>query len=134
MYLGFNPQNGVHKIFRYEDFTNATPSFKIMSEINPNPTVQFIPQNYRGVTGDSLADNVALNGYPTISFKTDTFNSWLAQNSDILNLQMDQESKLYEINAWQTLPNMLGNVGQIGFSGDYGKIARWRRKLIFKCV
>ena len=92
IYLGFNPQNGTKKVFRYEDFLNATPSFKIISEINPNPTVQFIPQNYRGANGDSLSDNVSLNGYPTISFKGDTFNIWLAQNSDIVSLQMQQEN------------------------------------------
>lgn len=122
LYLGFNPQNGVKKIYRYEDFANATPIFKVMSEINPNPTVQFIPQNYRGATGDSLSDNASLNGYPTVSFKTDTFNSWLAQNSEIVSLQMSQEQFNYEINAWKKLPEMLSNVGEIGFSGNFGKM------------
>lgn len=122
LYLGFNPQNGVKKIYRYEDFTNGTPIFKIMSEINPNPNVQFIPQNYRGANGDSLSDNASLNGYPTISYKTDTFNSWLAQNSEILTLQQNQEQYNYEIDAWKKLPEMLGNEGQMAFSGDYGKI------------
>lgn len=134
LYLGFNPQNGSKKIYRYEDFTSATPSFKIMSEINPNPTVQFIPQNYRGETGDSLSDNASLNGYPTISFKTDTFNTWLAQNSEIITLQREQEEYNYQIDAYKQLPNMLGNIGQIAGSGDYGKMARWRRWFNFRRV
>lgn len=108
IYLGFNPQNGTKKIYRYEDFLNSTPSFKIMSEINPNPTVQFIPQNYRGANGDSLSDNASLNGYPTISFKTDTFNVWLAQNNDIISLQMQQENYNYNIDA------IKGGMGMVG--------------------
>lgn len=121
IYLGFNPQNGTKKVFRYEDFVNATPSFKIISEINPNPTVQFIPQNYRGANGDSLSDNVSLNGYPTISFKTDTFNTWLAQNSEIVSLQMQQENYNYQIDAIKGGMGMLGDVGKM-LSGDTGSM------------
>lgn len=113
IYLGFNPQNGTKKVFRYEDFLNATPSFKIISEINPNPTVQFIPQNYRGANGDSLSDNISLNGYPTISFKTDTFNTWLAQNSEIVSLQMQQEQYNYKMDALMGGASMLGDTGKM---------------------
>ena len=52
IYLGFNPQNASEKIYRYEDFANATPSFKVMSEVNPNPTVCFIPQKSRASPHD----------------------------------------------------------------------------------
>ena len=131
IYLGFNPQNGIKKIYRYEDFANATPSFKIISEINPNPTVQFIPQNYRGANGDSLSDNASLNGYPTISFKTDTFNVWLAQNNDVISLQMQQENYNYNIDAIKGGMGMLGDMGNMlsgntssmegGFSGFIDK-------------
>ena len=108
LYLGFNPQNGTQKIYRYENFANGSPSFKIMSEINPNPSVQFIPQNYRGANGDSLSDNASLNGYPTISYKNDVFNTWLAQNSEIVNLQMSQQAVNYEVSA------IKGGMGMIG--------------------
>lgn len=122
LYLGFNPQNGTKKIYRYEDFVNGTPSFKIMSEINPNPTVQFIPQNYRGSNGDSLSDNVSLNGYPTISFKSDTFNIWLAQNSETLSLQMQQENFNYKLEGMKATGNLLGNIFGAGMAG-YNKDA-----------
>lgn len=121
IYLGFNPQNGTKKVFRYEDFKNATPSFKIISEINPNPTVQFIPQNYRGASGDSLSDNVSLNGYPTISFKTDTFNTWLAQNSEIVSLQMQQENYNYQIDAIKGGMGMIDDTGKMFFGESDSK-------------
>ena len=99
LYVGFNPSNGSQKIYRYEDFANGTPSFKLISEVNPNPSVYFIPQNYRGSSGDSMSDIASLNGYPTISFKNDVYNTWLAQNSEIMSIQMQQEQFNYEVNA-----------------------------------
>lgn len=90
-YLGFNPPNGSAKVYRYEDFTNGTPVFDIMSEINPDPTVYFIPKNYRGQV-NNLNDSVSMNGYPTISFTTDYFNSYLAQNLPGMAINLNQRS------------------------------------------
>ena len=111
LYVGFNPYNGSQKIYRYEDFSNATPVFNIMSEINPNPTVAVIPQNYRGASGDSLSDIATITGYPTISYKTDTFNTWLAQNGNILNIQMEQEKFNYNIDMTKKAVDLGTNIG-----------------------
>ena len=119
-YLGFNPSNGSQKIYRYEDFANGTPSFKLISEVNPNPSVYFIPQNYRGSTGDSMSDIASLNGYPTISFKNDVYNTWLAQNSEIMSIQMQQEQFNYEVNAVKGGINTVGNLVGNAVSGDVG--------------
>ena len=117
LYLGFNPQNGSSKIYRYEDFLNGTPSFKIISEINPNPIVQFIPQNYRGASGDSLSDNATMCGYPTLSYKTDVFNVWLAQNSETISLQMQQEQFNYNLEGMKAIGGLLGNIAGAGMAG-----------------
>lgn len=90
LYLGYNPPQGTSKIFRYEDFTSGTPAFNSISEINPNPSVYFIPNNYRGSTGNSLSDKVSLNGYPQLASKIDTYNSWLAENTGIISVQNSQ--------------------------------------------
>lgn len=126
IYLGFNPQNGSQKIFRYEDFQNGTPIFKLLSEINPNPTVQFIPQNYRGKSNDNLSDNVTMNGYPNISYKNDVFNTWVAQNANIVSLQMQQEQYNYEISALKGGLGMGGSLLSMTENlalGDVGKVA-----------
>lgn len=117
LYLGFNPQNGSSKIYRYEDFLNGTPSFKIISEINPNPIVQFIPQNYRGASGDSLSDNATMSGYPTLSYKTDIFNVWLAQNSETISLQMQQEQFNYNLEGMKAIGGLIENVATAGLAG-----------------
>lgn len=120
LYLGFNPSNGSSKVYRYEDFTNGTPQFKIISEVNPNPSIIFIPQNYRGQSNDNLSDIANLNGYPHLSSKSDYFNSWLAQNGEIVNLQMQQEQYNYEVGVLQTSMNMIGNIGS-SLLGNYSQ-------------
>lgn len=117
LYLGFNPANGSSKIYKYEDFTNGKPNFNIISEVNPNPTTIFIPQNYRGET-NNLSDIASLNGYPMLSTKTDYFNSWLAQNSSILSVQLKQEQFNYEIDALKAGNNLAGNIINNAISGN----------------
>ena len=57
-----------------------------MCEVNPNPSLYFIPQNYRGANGNSMSDSATLNGYPQLSSKVDVYNSWLAENTGIINI------------------------------------------------
>lgn len=117
LYVGFNPTSGSSKIYRYEDFANGIPQFNIMSEVNPNPTVVFIPQNYRKMSGNSLQDIATLNGYPTLSNRSDFFNSWLAQNGEIINLSMQQEAYNYEVGQYQTGLNMLNSIANLQAGG-----------------
>lgn len=117
-YLGFNPSNGSSKIYRYEDFTNGTPVFKLISEINQNPLVCFIPQNYRGKNGNSLQDVSNMQGYPTLGWITEYFNTWLAQNGNIIGLQVNQEQYNYESNQIQKSLNSSSNIATNAFSGN----------------
>ena len=119
MYIGFNPNGSNGKIYRYEDFANGIPQFNIISEINPNPTVCFIPQNYRGANGNSLSDIAQLTGYPLISWSSDVFNVWLAQNSEIINLQMQQEFDNTSLNQLQNIGQVAGSLGSLA-KGEIG--------------
>ncbi len=98
-YLGFTPTNGQQEIFRYEDFTSGTPSFKLISEINPNPSVYFIPKNYKGSSGVNISESVIANGYPSIAYKTDFFSNWIAQNSAIVNLNRERTEAEYQLSV-----------------------------------
>lgn len=120
MYLGFNPSNGSTKLYRYENFVNGTPYFKLISEINPNPTIEFIPQNYKGIEGDNIPESGVLNGYPNISYKNDYFNTWLAQNSEIISLNMNQEQFNYELSAKEFGYNLGSNTLSQALKGDIG--------------
>lgn len=122
LYLGFTPQNGSKNIYRYENFQNGLPSFKIISEINPNPTVQFIPLNYRGQSEENICDIANLNGYPTVSYRTDTFNNWLAQNGEIISLNMAQEQFNYQIDAIKTPIQGMAGITSQAMNGDVGAL------------
>lgn len=121
LYLGFNPPNGTSKIYRYEDFSNGTPSFKFISEINPNPSVYMIPQNYRGQTGDSLSDSATLNGYPQLASRVDVYNSWVAENTGIISVQQNQAytNMMYDIagGGMGLVSNIASSAANKDFSG-----------------
>lgn len=120
MYVGFNPPQGTSKVYRYEDFTNGTPSFKLISEINPNPSVYVIPQNYRGKTGDALSDVASLNGYPQLASKIDVYNSWLAENSGIISVQKSQAETNALLDIYSNAIGMFSGIGNMALSGATG--------------
>lgn len=94
-YLGFNPPNSTQKIYKFENF-NGNPKFKIISEINQSPNICLIPQNYNGIENNT-SDMCSLSGYPTLSWKTDYYNTWLAQNQTLLKLDYSRNNYNYEI-------------------------------------
>lgn len=109
-YLAITPQNGNSQVLKYENFA-SNPTIKIISEMNPNPDVMIIPQNYNGKTGDSTNEASHLTGYPTISYQSDKFNAWLAQNQKALDISLEHERKTYGIQAASRGVSMIGNVG-----------------------
>lgn len=118
MYVGFNPPNGTSKIYRYEDFANGTPSFKFISEVNPNPSVYMIPQDYRGQSGNSLSDCATLNGYPQLASKVDVYNSWLAENTGILSVQESQAWTNFKYDTASGTAGLLGSIFSIASGGS----------------
>lgn len=101
-YLGFNPPNGTPKIYKFEYFDDPVVKdnvkFRFISEINPNPSIVGIPQHYLGQS-ENVSQGVTINGYPSVSYKNDYFNSWLAQNSQIVNLSVDRAAFNYDMNV-----------------------------------
>ena len=123
VYLGFNPPQGTSKIYRYENFTNGTPVFNFISEVNPNPSVHMIPQNYRGKSGNSTNDSAALNGYPQIASKVDVYNSWLAENTGILSVQQNQAytNTMYDVAGGTA--GLVSNIFSSASNGNFGGLA-----------
>lgn len=115
IYVGFNPVNGQSKIYRYENFTNNTPVFNLISEVNPNPSIYFIPQNYRGANGNSMSDITSVSGYPTLSSRNDYFNSWLATSMPTMKNNLAQTQSSYNVNRLGTgIQGALGGASTIG--------------------
>lgn len=115
IYVGFNPVNGQNKIYRYENFTNNTPVFNLISEVNPNPSIYFIPQDYRGANGNSMSDIASVSGYPTLSSRNDYFNSWLATSMPTMKNNLAQTQSSYNVNRLGTgIQGALGGASTIG--------------------
>lgn len=95
-YLGFTHPNGTPKLYRYENFSSETIKFIGISEINPNPTVLIIPEDYNRVEVN-IPESVSINGYPTISYRNDYYNTWLAQNGQAITIAMDRTNFNYDI-------------------------------------
>ena len=121
-YLGFTPSNGTPKVFKYEDFTNGTPTFSIRSEVNPNPSVIFIPKNYKGKSGVNVSESSVVSGYPSVSYYTDVFNMWMAQNSKLIDLSLDKNEFNYEIAGIQNKMDLAKNVVSAVGAGATGNI------------
>lgn len=117
-YIGFSPSSGAKKIFKIEDFS-STPSFRLASEINQNPQVCFIPYNYKGRPLNN-ADYGTMTGYPTLSWRTDYFNAWLASSHESINLDYQREHFNYK-NQETMLPiDIAGNIASAIKDKDYG--------------
>lgn len=122
-YLGFTPTNGTNKVFKYEDFENGVPQFKLVSEINPNPNVYFVPKNFKGVSGVNVSESAVVSGYPSISWKSDYFSNWLAQNSDIVNLNLERDQFNYELGIAKDSANYMGKQIQNAMTLNVGGFA-----------
>lgn len=121
-YFGFTAFNGNPKTFKYEDFygNSNQVTFKRYSEANPNPTIIYTPEYYNTNIENLKTELCILSGYPTLASTEDYFNTWLAQNLQILQLSMEQEYNNYAVN------NVTGGVnGVVGgtsnaLAGNYG--------------
>lgn len=123
-YLGFNPSNGGSKVFRYEDFS-GNPGFSIRSEVNPSPSVLFIPKDYKGSTGTNVAETCSLSGYPTIGYHTEYFNSWIARNQNLINLDIQERNYNDTVATYKKGLDLAGDIAKTTFgamSGDGGGV------------
>jgi len=106
-YLGFNNAFGTPKIYKFEDFTNGTASFEGISEINPNPQIALMPKNYKKQI-TNLDEISFLTGYPTVSYKNDNFNSWLARNMPSIEINLDRTKFNYLASLGKEGTNVVG--------------------------
>lgn len=136
-YLGFNKSNGNNKVYKFEDFTNGVAKFQGLCEVNPNPQAVLIPENYKGQI-QNLEEIAVVGGYPTVSYKTDTFNSWLAQNANIIDIQYERTKYNYNMGlasnavgvATDTLSGVLSALNPLELSGVGSSIASMSNRML----
>ena len=84
---------GSDVIFRYEDFNNNLPKFKIVGSISPGCSIKCVPLSYKNVN-DTVNSMYSFNygvvggKYPICSWKSDTYTNWLTQNGVNIGLNL----------------------------------------------
>lgn len=108
---------GNHAVFRYEFFSDSSCNFRVAGDMSCNPQVVLFPENYKGVP-ENYDEKLVLSGFPQLSFNTDTFKAWIAQNGASL--------------AVHTLGTSLGSgVSMIGSAATGNAIGTIRNGLSF---
>lgn len=71
---------GNYAEFPYEYFSEGACTFALAGDMTCNPQVVLVPTNYKGVP-TNYDEKMVLSGFPQLSFNTDSFKAWLAQNA-----------------------------------------------------
>ena len=95
---------GNHAVYPYEYFSGNECTFVITGDMSCNPQVILAPQNYKGVA-TNYDEKIVLSGFPQLSFNTDSFKAWLAQNGASLG-----------VNAFSTAIQTAGVATTVGAS------------------
>lgn len=72
--------------YRYEDFYQATPHFRMSGIVTSGCDIKLNPLNYKNVTTSNEAYGLKLGKIPICSWNSDSYAVWLAQNQ--LNMQV----------------------------------------------
>lgn len=76
---------GNYAEYHYELFSTSDCQFTLTGDMSINPSVVLAPNSYKGVYGIANYDEkLVLSGFPQLSFNTDSFKAWLAQNGSSL--------------------------------------------------
>ena len=112
-YINLTNNNGGNAIYKYEDFSNNTPTFAITGIITPSCSIHATPKNYKSQT---LAYNYGLQGakYPICSWNNDIYTNWLTQQG--VNIAIDTTKSIASIvggTATGNIPAITGGINGI---------------------
>ena len=117
-YINLTNNNGGNGLYKYEDFSNNTPTFEINGIITPSCSIRAIPLNYKKLL---KAFNDGLQGakYPICSWANDIYTNWLTQQA--VNIGIDTTKNVGAIIGGVAM----GNVGAVasGIGGIAGTLA-----------
>lgn len=99
--LSISNNAGTQAEFRYEDFTNASPEFKMIGIETAGCPILLLPKNYKKYTDDVYAPDHLYNyglsagKFPMCSWSTDLYTNWMTQNGiNILGTTIDAPTKM----------------------------------------
>ena len=90
--LSVTNNSGIEGEFRYEEFSNNTPTFDIIGTFTPSGSMMVIPKNYKksSSTNSGYRYGIPVSKYPQGSWNTDNYTNWIVQNGvNILGHRID---------------------------------------------
>lgn len=93
-YLFVTNNVGGNVEYRYEDFTNATPKFRLSGIISSGCDIKLNPLYYKNVSTPNQAYGLKMGKLPVCSWNTDAYAVWLAQNQ--LNMTVNMGKALID--------------------------------------
>ena len=82
MYLMVSNNSGTNAVYKYEDFTNpAQCDWKIRGALSQGCSIKIYPEGYKNASTDGAYDyGISWGKYPVISWTSDYYLNWQAQN------------------------------------------------------
>lgn len=74
---------GIDSVYRYEDFSSATPKFYIGGALGQGCSTKLVPVDYKHLTGGVENYPYGMSGakYPICAWNSDYYTNWLTQNA-----------------------------------------------------
>lgn len=122
-YLMLSDNNGGTNTYKYEYFSNPTNcQFKVRATVSQGGSALATPVNYLGRT-DNYNESLDMAKFPSCSWPTDSYTTWLAQTSVSRANQrnyIEQSRSIQKVSdANSMLTGLVSTVGSI-VSGDVG--------------
>lgn len=116
-YLLVSNNVGSNAEFRYEDFSNATPHFRLAGIISSGCDIKLTPLYYKNISTPNHIYGMKMGKIPVCSWNTDAYAIWLAQNQ--LNMRVSLTRNTIQAVAGAAIKNPLMIGGAVGsYLGD----------------
>lgn len=79
-YLLVSNNVGQTTIYKYEDFSTTNCTFDLVGLLSIGGSYKLIPKDYKGIA-KNYDESMPLAKYPTCSFVSDAYTSWITQNA-----------------------------------------------------
>lgn len=128
---------GMQSEYKYEDFLNNTPTFKIVGTITPGNSIYVFPKNYKlnGTTNIGYNWGIPVGKFPQGSWNSDPYTNWLTQNGvNILGHKIEAPKAQAIAGSIQALVGAVTGSGDgiaTGLGGMFGSVQeQYRHSLI----
>lgn len=120
-YLYVTNNNGADITFHYEDYTNNNPTFSYYASLEQGGAFMIMPTNSKknnpSASGGAFNESISLGKLPQISWTSDYYLNWQAQNGKAIEVQAVLAGASF---AGSTIGTMVGGSTGTGGGGDYG--------------